>query len=70
MVVNRVGDMALSLGMFGLIFLVGNLEFATVVPVITTDVLIFGSSIKLIDVVGILLFIGATGKSAQLILHT
>ena len=60
---NRVGDCFLTIGMFAIIFALGNLDYATVfslAPYINSD---------LITVIGICFMIGAMAKSAQLGLH-
>lgn len=76
MVVNRVGDMSLSLAMFCIIYMYNSIEFSTIFANITKTSeqeineinSIFG--ISLISIIGILMFFGAVGKSAQLTLHT
>nr|AGE93627.1 NADH dehydrogenase subunit 5 [Capsaspora owczarzaki] len=73
MVVNRVGDMALSLAMFCLIYMFNSIEFSTIfanIATVNNTIIILGLEINLISVTGILIFIGAVGKSAQLTLHT
>ena len=60
---NRVGDMMLSLGLFGMFAIFGSLDFATV---FSLSPLINETSIT---IVVLLLFIGATAKSAQIPLH-
>ena len=60
---NRVGDMMLSLGLFGMFALFGNLDYGTVfslAPFVNETT---------ITIVVLLLFIGATAKSAQIPLH-
>lgn len=73
-VVNRVADFAFIIGL-GLIFVyVGSFDFDTVFG--STEILqktkisLFGSQIKVLDIICALLFIGAMGKSAQFLLHT
>jgi NADH-quinone oxidoreductase subunit L len=73
-VVNRVADFAFILGL-GLIFAyIGSFNFDTVFG--SVDILkvqkisLFGFQIVVLDIVCILLFIGAMGKSAQFLLHT
>ncbi len=61
--VNRVGDMFLSVGFFRILWVMGNLDYATVFSVAP---MINESSITLI---GLLLFVGAMAKSRQLGLH-
>lgn len=63
-IVNRVGDMTLTISFFVMFFVFGNLDFATVfnlAPIIHENA---------ITIIGILLLIGAMGKSAQIGLHT
>jgi NADH-ubiquinone oxidoreductase chain 5 len=60
---NRVGDMMLSIGLFAMFALFGNLDYATVFSLSP-----YVNEIS-ITVIGLLLFIGATAKSAQIPLH-
>lgn len=62
MLINRVGDIALVLAIMGVIEEFGGLEYSTVDSVL--------SSACAYSMIGLLLFIGAVGKSAQLGLHT
>ncbi|RYE12106.1 MAG: hypothetical protein EOP45_23445, partial [Sphingobacteriaceae bacterium] len=64
LVVNRVGDMFLSVAFFAIFFVFGNVDYATVfsvAPYINESV---------ITIIGILLLLAAMGKSAQIGLHT
>jgi NADH-ubiquinone oxidoreductase chain 5 len=64
LVVNRVGDMFLSVGFFAIFFVFGNLDYATVftlAPFINET---------LLTIIGLLLLFAAMGKSAQIGLHT
>jgi len=64
LVVNRVGDMFLSIGFFAIFFVFGNLDYSTVfsiAPFINETI---------ITIIGLLLLLAAMGKSAQLGLHT
>jgi NADH-ubiquinone oxidoreductase chain 5 len=74
MIVNRVGDFGLALGIFSIYITFNSVEYSTVfalVPLFEGDVLNFlGFEFHLLTLIGILLFIGAVGKSAQLGLHT
>jgi NADH-ubiquinone oxidoreductase chain 5 len=74
MLINRIGDFALLLAIFTLYFTYNSLDYDTVfslVPLsVKTNVLVGNYSIPSIDLICILLFIGAMGKSAQLGLHT
>ena len=73
-VVNRVGDFGFALGIFLIFYLFGTVNYTEVfqqVPQIVNKKLLFlGIHIKAIDLICILLFIGAMGKSAQIFLHT
>ena len=73
-VVNRVGDFGFALGIFALFFLTDSIRFDDVfaaAPVLAETQLSFlGTSWNAANLVGVLLFIGAMGKSAQLFLHT
>ncbi|CAO1638518.1 unnamed protein product (mitochondrion) [Parajaminaea phylloscopi] len=64
LVVNRVGDMFLSVAFFAIFLVFGNLDYATVfsiAPFINEEV---------VTIIGILLLLAAIGKSAQFGLHT
>jgi NADH-quinone oxidoreductase subunit L len=73
-VVNRVGDFGFALGIFLIFYLFGTVNYSEVfqqIPQIIDKKLLFlGIHIKAIDLICILLFIGAMGKSAQIFLHT
>jgi len=73
-VVNRVGDFGFALGIFLIFYLFGTLNYSEVfqqIPqIVDKELLIIGMHIKAIDLICILLFIGAMGKSAQIFLHT
>lgn len=60
---NRVGDCFLIIGMLGLLWTLGNLDYSTIfslAPYINTNV---------VTIIGICLLIGAMAKSAQIGLH-
>jgi len=64
MVVNRVGDLFLSVAFFGLFWAFGSLDYATIYslsPYMSETVL---------TVIALLFLLAAMGKSAQLGLHT
>jgi len=73
-IVNRVGDVAFALGIFGVFVLVGSVEFDVIFAAMADNqnaVLHFlGWDFHALTILSILLFIGACGKSAQLGLHT
>ena len=72
--VNRVGDFGFALGIFLIFYLFGTVNYSEVfnqIPNIIDKKLVFlGINVKAIDLVCLLLFIGAMGKSAQIFLHT
>ncbi|MDP3959890.1 MAG: NADH-quinone oxidoreductase subunit L [Pseudorhodobacter sp.] len=73
-VVNRVGDFGFALGIFALYFLTDSIRFDDVfaaAPALAETRLSFlWTTWNAATLVGVLLFIGAMGKSAQLFLHT
>ncbi|WP_121061753.1 NADH-quinone oxidoreductase subunit L [Chachezhania antarctica] len=73
-VVNRVGDFGFALGIFALYFLTDSISFEVIfseAPTIAQTKLHFlWGEWNAAEVVAFLLFIGAMGKSAQLLLHT
>lgn len=74
MLVNRVGDFGLALGIFGVFVCFDAVDYATVfalAPQLSNSTLFFFNfEFNALNLIGILLFIGAIGKSAQLGLHT
>ncbi|WP_425046173.1 NADH-quinone oxidoreductase subunit L [Primorskyibacter sp. S87] len=73
-VVNRVGDFGFALGIFALFFLVDSINFddvfAATPTIAETQLTFLWGEWNAANLIGVLLFIGAMGKSAQLILHT
>ena len=73
-IVNRVGDFGFALGIFLIFYIFGTVNYSEVftqIPqIIDKELLFLGINIKAIDLICILLFIGAMGKSAQFFLHT
>ncbi len=73
-VVNRVGDFGFALGIFLIFYLFGTVNYSEVfqqIPtVIDKNLSFLGFNVKAINLVCLLLFIGAMGKSAQILLHT
>jgi NADH-quinone oxidoreductase subunit L len=73
-IVNRVGDFGFLLGMFGLFYLTGSIQlddvFASAPKLAETTTGFLGYQVSAIELICILLFVGACGKSAQLFLHT
>ena len=73
-VVNRVGDFGFALGIFLIFYLFGTVNYTEVfaeISNITDKNLVFlGITFNAVDLICLLLFIGAMGKSAQILLHT
>jgi NADH-ubiquinone oxidoreductase chain 5 len=74
MIMNRIGDFGLALGIFCIFIYFGAVDYSTVfalAPYFTdTFVKFLFINFPLLDLIGVLLFVGAVGKSAQLGLHT
>jgi len=72
--VNRIGDFGFALGIFLIFYLFGTVNYSEVfelIPNIVDKNLVFlGIDVNAIDLICLLLFIGAMGKSAQIFLHT
>ena len=72
-VVNRVGDFGFLLGMFGLFYLTGSIMlddvFAEAGKLAAMETTFLGYHVPAIELICILLFVGACGKSAQFLLH-
>ncbi|MFL2891919.1 MAG: NADH-quinone oxidoreductase subunit L [Candidatus Pelagibacter sp.] len=73
-IVNRVGDFGFALGIFLIFYLFGTVNYDEVfqqIPNILDKKLNFlGFNINSVDLICLLLFVGAMGKSAQFLLHT
>lgn len=73
-IVNRVGDIGFALGIACIFMLTGSVQFDEIfakAPELSKEAVRFwGMTLPSMDIICILLFIGAMGKSAQLGLHT
>jgi NADH-quinone oxidoreductase subunit L len=73
-IVNRVGDLGFAVGIALVFFTFGSVEFPAIFAGIADHMndtySVFGATWRAYEVIGVLLFIGAMGKSAQLGLHT
>jgi NADH-quinone oxidoreductase subunit L len=82
-VVNRIGDFGFAIGIFLIFYLFGTVNYDEVflkIPELVNKEIsllnnsppfrFLGTAVKSIDLICILLFIGAMGKSAQIFLHT
>ena len=71
--VNRIGDIAFAVGIALVFIQFGSIELSTIFAAIAQHQAdtysLFGTSYRAFEVIGILLFIGACGKSAQIGLH-
>ena len=80
--VNRVGDFGLALGIFLIFHLFGTVNYdevfeqipsmtaAGVTPFLNKQLIFLGVNFEAVDLICLLLFVGAMGKSAQIFLHT
>ena len=72
--VNRVGDFGYALGIAGVFFIFGSIQFDVIFNSVENfkdhNIIFLGLTFSTIDLLCFLLFIGAMGKSAQLGLHT
>ena len=73
-IINRVGDFGFALGIFLIFYLFGTVNynevFLLIPKTLDQDIYFLGINLKSIDLICILLFMGAMGKSAQFLLHT
>ncbi|MBS3981747.1 MAG: NADH-quinone oxidoreductase subunit L [Rhodobacteraceae bacterium] len=73
-IVNRVGDFGFALGIFALFYLTDSIRFddifAAAPALAETNLTFLWTEWNAANLIGVLLFIGAMGKSAQLFLHT
>ncbi|MBL8566300.1 MAG: NADH-quinone oxidoreductase subunit L [Hyphomicrobiaceae bacterium] len=73
-VVNRVGDFGFALGIFGVFFLFGSINFDAIFAAAPgakgATMNFLGMQVDVMTTLTLLLFMGAMGKSAQLLLHT
>ncbi|NKX44356.1 NADH-quinone oxidoreductase subunit L [Roseicyclus persicicus] len=73
-IVNRVGDFGFLLGIFGLFWMADSIQFDVILPMgaefAEMTIPFLGMELNAANTIAMLLFIGAMGKSAQLILHT
>jgi len=73
-IVNRVGDFAFLLGIFALYKLTDSINFDVILnmgpALANTEISFLGFDLNAANTIGMLLFVGAMGKSAQLFLHT
>ena len=73
-IVNRVGDFGFALGIFALFYLTDSISFDVIFgkgeELSQTTISFLWRDWNAVEVIAVLLFVGAMGKSAQLLLHT
>ena len=73
-IVNRVGDFGFAIGIFLIFFFYGTVNYNEVFQqtplLIQKEIVFLGLEFNLITLICLMLFIGAMGKSAQILLHT
>ncbi len=73
-IVNRVGDLGFAVGIALTYFVFHTISFDGIFAAVAVHAgdrySLFGTSFPVLEVIAILLFIGAMGKSAQIFLHT
>lgn len=74
MVINRIGDWGLAVGIFLIFLYTGSVDFFTVfttLPCLSDEtVAVCGCNLSILDIIAFFLFFGVVGKSAQFGLHT
>jgi NADH-quinone oxidoreductase subunit L len=74
MIINRIGDFGLSLGIFTIFLTFNSLEYTSVFALAPSfyqsQIIFLGFEFDTLTVICILLFVGAVGKSAQIGLHS
>ena len=72
--VNRVGDFALSIGIFLIFYIFRSVEYSLIFPMVLLFTnyffVVLGFKLHALTTIAVFLFFGAVGKSAQLGLHT
>jgi len=73
MLVNRIGDLSLLVGISILVFFFGTLKYTTIFSLViyflNTNFFFLGFNFNALNLICFFLFLGAMGKSAQLGLH-
>ncbi len=74
LIVNRIGDFGLSLGIFTIFYVFGAIDYSTVFILVNNFILnnliFFEFKVNVLIIISFFIFIGAVGKSAQIGLHT
>jgi len=73
-IINRIGDIGLAIGIFFIFYSTGTTDYSVVFSLLSNinnvTISLFGFYFSAVDLCSFLIFIGAVGKSAQLGLHT
>jgi len=73
-IVNRVGDLGFAVGIALTYYVFGTISFDGIFAAVADHAgdhyTLFGTALPALEVISVLLFIGAMGKSAQIFLHT
>jgi NADH-ubiquinone oxidoreductase chain 5 len=74
MIINRIGDVGLALGLFSIFIAFKTTDYSVIFSLapyyFDKTFLLVNFKLDLLNAIGLLLFVGATGKSAQIGLHT
>jgi NADH-quinone oxidoreductase subunit L len=74
MIINRIGDFGLALGIFTIFLVFNSLEYTSVFALAPhfyqSKIIFMGIQVDTLTTICILLFVGAVGKSAQIGLHS
>jgi len=74
MIVNRIADLAFTVGVLAVFYTFQSVDFSVVfglAPYLTSSTILFGTiPVAPVTLITLLLFLGAMGKSAQIGLHT
>lgn len=74
MIINRIGDFGLALGIFVMFYIFKTLDYSTIFAIAPkiyqTKLIIFNMNFDALTLICIFLFVGAVGKSAQIGLHS
>jgi len=74
MIVNRIGDFGLALGIFTIYLVFNSLDYTTVFALApyfyNSNIVFLNYELDTLTIICLLLFVGAVGKSAQIGLHS
>lgn len=74
MLLNRVGDLGLSIAIFAIYATFASVDYSVIFSLAparaNTTVPFFAASVNILDFICFFIFVGAVGKSAQVGLHT